>query len=406
MLTGSAMAQRVQIPATAPSTFAAPSQAPSAWGTQAGAYPAQGAVGAVGAVPPPAFDAYAPGVATPYGAPVGSPYTYTPPAGAAAPYSAAPYSAAPYSGAPAYTPYTPAPSAPGYGGWGNETAPYGWEKGTYGFESSPGTTVRFQQFLRQVRGEHTLLMGDGSSDAFELNRMELTSTLTFPVAGNIEAPLLVTPGFAFNWLDGPRSAEANVPGTVYDAYLDTAWYPRINTALGAELGFRTGVWSDFSNLDSDSLRLMGRGLGVLTVSPQMDFLLGVVYLDRIRVKMLPAGGVRWRPTPEWDLYLVFPNPKIRKRLQSVGGADWWWYLAAEYGGGSWTVERTAPAPRNDRFDYNDIRFVLGFEWESASQLRGHAEVGYVFDRELVFDSNSPERFEPDETIMFRLGLGF
>ena len=73
---------------------------------------------------------------------------------------------------------------------------------------------------------------------------------------NIETPLLVTPGFAFNWLNGPLSDPADVPRgpdlppRLYDAYLDFAWYPRVNQWLGAELGVRTGVWSDFDHVDT------------------------------------------------------------------------------------------------------------------------------------------------------------
>ena len=38
-----------------------------------------------------------------------------------------------------------------------------------------------------------------------MNRAELSSTFAFPMFYNIETPLLVTPGFAFDWLQGPLS---------------------------------------------------------------------------------------------------------------------------------------------------------------------------------------------------------
>ena len=64
--------------------------------------------------------------------------------------------------------------------------------------------------------------------------------------GSIDTPLLITPGFAANWLQGPDGGPPpgpELPPRVYDAYLDFAWYPRVNQWLGGELGFRTGVWS-------------------------------------------------------------------------------------------------------------------------------------------------------------------
>ena len=115
----------------------------------------------------------------------------------------------------------------------------------------------------------------------------------------------------------------------------------------------------------------------------MDIRFGAVYLDRVDVKILPAGGVYWRPTPDWDVYLVFPNPKVRKFLTAIGNTKWYGYAAGEYGGGSWTVRRQFT---DDRIDYNDIRAIGGVEWETQTLIRGHIEVGYVFDREVVFVS--------------------
>jgi hypothetical protein len=126
-------------------------------------------------------------------------------------------------------------------------------------------------------------------------------------------------------------------------------------------------------------------------------------LDRIDVKLLPAGGFYYRPTPEWDMYLVFPNPKVRRFLTAIGNSKWYAYAAGEYGGGSWTVRRFH---RDDRIDYNDIRIIGGLEWETQTFIRGHIEVGYVWDREIIFLSGLPPSFTPDDTIMLRAGIDF
>jgi hypothetical protein len=136
----------------------------------------------------------------------------------------------------------------------------------------------------------------------------------------------------------------------------------------------------------------------------------VWYLDRNRIPLLPAGGVHWRPNPEWDAYLVFPNPKVRKRFVNIGASQWWWYVAGEYGGGRWTVERDPAGPAmgaDDDIDINDIRAILGLEWETQTQARGHIEVGYVFDREIIYDgTRAPPEFGLDDTVMVRAGVAF
>jgi hypothetical protein len=123
----------------------------------------------------------------------------------------------------------------------------------------------------------------------------------------------------------------------------------------------------------------------------------------VDVKILPAGGFYYRPTPDWDIYAVFPNPKIRKFISAVGNTKWYAYAAGEYGGDSWTVARQTT---NDQIDYNDIRVIGGLEWETQTMIRGHVEVGYVFNREIVFVSQDPPSFSPSNTYMLRAGVSF
>lgn len=286
--------------------------------------------------------------------------------------------------------------------------PFQYERGAYQYENSDGSFARLQRLLQQLSFEHTWLYGSGNADQLSINRTELAATFGVPIFYNPNTPLLVTPGFAFNWLQGPISPGApgdpDLPPRVYDAYLDTAWHPQLTDWLHADLGLRTGVWSDFDVVNSDSVRFLGRGLGVLSFSPKCDLLVGVWYLDRNKVKLLPAGGVHWRPGPLWDAYLVFPNPKVRRRWINWGTSQWWTYVAGEYGGGRWTVQRLHTI---DDIDYNDFRLILGFEWETQTQARGHFEIGYVWGREIIYAaSNDPPVFDLEDTIMLRAGIDF
>ncbi len=378
-------AQRVQFPSAAPNITPAPTYAPTPQPTL------------------PGFDPY------------GNPLLGTPPADV--PYNVAPQISPP--GAPGPIGPAPAIAQPGFTQQGGSIypsgLPYQWESGAYQFQNSDGTVVRLQRFLQQISFEHTWIYGESGFDELGINRTELSATFGIPIFYNPNTPLLVTPGFAFNWLDGPVTpvdpngvplpGSADLPPRVYDAYLDVAWHPQLTDWLHADLGLRTGVWTDFNEVNSDSVRILGRGLGVLSFSPQFDVLVGVWYLDRNRVKLLPAGGVHWRPSPEWDAYLVFPNPKIRKRSISIGSSQWWIYSAGEYGGGRWTIERASGMA--DDIDYNDIRVIFGLEWETQTQARGHVEVGYVFDREILYDRTmSPAQLKLNDSFMVRAGFDF
>ena len=270
--------------------------------------------------PPPSFDPYA------SGSPLGPPP-------ASVPYTSAPAVTPP----PTDFPQQPGPLYP-------NGLPYSWQPGTPAFPGEESYWTKTQRFLQELSAEYTYLYGKPSNpNDLQLNRLELSSSFAVPMFYNVETPLLITPGFAFNWFNGPPPPQ-DLPSQIYDAYLDFAYYPRWSPWLGAELGFRTGVYSDFNHVSSDSVRFLGRGLASISLTPTLDILFGAVYLDRLNVKILPAGGVYWRPTPEWDAYLVFPNPKVRKHWFDWGNSNIFWYVAGEYGGGSWTVQQQAASP--------------------------------------------------------------
>ncbi len=328
-------------------------------------------------------------------------------------------SIAPAPPAVPYTPYGP-PPAPTFAQPGAAIAPspspFQYQPAPYDINpNGEGYWAKTQKFLQELSFEYTFLYGKHSNpNDFGLNRAEISSTFAFPMFYNIETPLLVTPGFAVDWLQGPLSGPPipgppvmaggpDLPPQTYDAYLDFAWFPHCYEWLSGELGFRTGVYSDFNVFNSDSIRFMGRAAADVAIAPNTDVVFGVAYLDRVDVKILPVIGVYYRPTPDWDMYLVFPNPKIRKFLAAVGTTKWYGYAAGEYGGGSWTVARQTT---DDRIDYNDIRVIGGLEWETQSQIRGHVEAGFVFDREIVFVSRDPPNFKPNDTFMLRAGVDF
>jgi hypothetical protein len=393
MLSTPAFAQRVAIPSADPYAVPNPYAAPAAAApptTFASPYPTTPYTGPAPTAPPPT---YAP-------AAVGPPPTFDPYAvgGSVAPAPPLmPYSPAP---APVYAPTYGQPVAP----LAPPPAPYAYQPPPYDINTpGPDYWGQTQKLLQELSFEYTYLYAKHSNPSdFGYSRAEISTTFAFPMFYNIQTPLLVTPGFAVDWLQGPIAPAPDLPPQLYDAYLDTAWYPHPYDWLGFETGFRIGVYSDFHEMNRDSLRLMGRAAASLAVAPNMDIVLGAAYLDRLHVKILPVAGIYYRPTPDWDMYLVFPNPKVRKFMASVGTTKWWWYAAGEYGGGSWTVDRSIGP---DQIDYNDIRVIGGLEWETQSQIRGHVELGYVFDREILFRSGTPE-FDPNDTFMFRVGVDF
>lgn len=364
-------------PATTAPTWTTPSTPPQ-WTA-----PVTPGVTQPAAVTPPTFDPYAPPLSSP--AP-------------AAPYS--PYAPSPYAPAPTASPYT-APYVDPYAGAPGSLYPQGLEPVPIMPEGSTfGQPLRF---LQDLRLRWTWLAPIGS-DALGINDVETSASFAVPFM-KTSSPLVITPGFGIHFWQGPVTEAptfADLPANTYDAYLDSAWYPTITPWLSAQIGFRVGAYTDFNTINTNSVRFMGRGLGVVSLTPTLQIAAGIVYIDRLLIKLFPAGGVIWTPNPDARYEFLFPNPKLARRMTTLGNTDLWLYGWGEYGGGSWTAQRVG---FNDQFDYNDIRFGAGLETFGYRGIHGYFEVAYAFNRQILYRSGTPN-FYPSDTIMLRAGIDY
>ena len=300
--------------------------------------------------------------------------------------------------------------APGaMGGAGASPYGYGWNpQGSIAgaFNTSPA----FVRFFQGPRFRHSFIYGDNDQDSLQINDSDLSLAFAVPNFLFSTQPLYILPSFSLHQWDGPNApATADLPSKAYSAFLDTGWQSDPLRLLGAELGVRVGVFSDFDTFTSDSLRVMGRGLARVRITPTATLKGGVVYLDRNRVKLLPAGGILWQPNPGTRFDLFFPEPKLAHYLSTLGTYDTWWYVNGAYGGGAWTIKRTDDT--KDSIDINDIRLSIGMEWGRNDQLRdgrrvGFLEVGYVFNRELLYKNRPADNLDLDDSFVVRAGIGY
>jgi hypothetical protein len=260
------------------------------------------------------------------------------------------------------------------------------------------------RLIEHPRFRHTYLYGDDGND-LQIHDTELATTLTFPTFLMSRQPLRVSPGFIFHFWDGPDTALTGVdlPAQAYSAFLATDFISPVNQPMGIEVNFTVGMYTDFQHITTDSLRLTGFGVGWLRLNNTTTLKFGAEYLDRLDIKLLPAAGIFMMPSSDVKLDLFFPRPKFAWRLPNNLNLDAWFYLGGEYGGGSWTIERLGGL--GDQVDINDIRVFVGSEWLGRRGVSGFTEIGYVFERELVYRS----LLDPvpiSDTFMIRMGLAF
>ncbi|MBP85842.1 MAG: hypothetical protein CMJ64_03855 [Planctomycetaceae bacterium] len=240
----------------------------------------------------------------------------------------------------------------------------------------------------------------GSIGSFGLNELDLSATVAVP-APTRKWPLLITPAFNVRYLDGP--VEADLPAQLYETYVDFLWVPRITDRWTAIVGVAPSLYTDFDGNDGDAFRVTGKGLVRYDWLPeQVQVIAGVLYLDRDDVRLLPAGGIIWKPTPDKDYEILFPRPKLAHRITVGHGYEDWLYIGGEFGGNTWTVRRAGVA---ENITLRDFRALLGLERRKNGGAGYRIEVGYVFSREIEFASGLPDALG-DDTALVRGGVTF
>lgn len=221
-----------------------------------------------------------------------------------------------------------------------------------------------------------------------------------------EAPVVFTPGYGLHLLDGP--ADLDVPPQLHDAWLETRFPRRLSEKLMLDVAVAVGYYSDFERRSDDAIRITGRAIALYDWSPKSKVALGVVYLDRNDVTVLPAVGLTWTPTPDRRVELIFPRPRFAWRTYrfdefDASGAEWWYYISGEFGGGTWAVVREDGSP--DELTYQDYRVIFGLERKPTGLTPSRLETGYVFGRALEYASVDQD-YDVDSTFMARLVWGF
>lgn len=265
----------------------------------------------------------------------------------------------------------------------------------------PGT--RKGAFQKVVLEAAWLGSGTGPDDV-GMNDFEAKAVLGFPCPTR-NSPLVVTPGYAVHWFDGP--SRTDLPPATYDSYAQFRWLSRIGARWGVDVAVTPGWYSDYEQGSWRAFRVTGYGAGAYTWSPVARFVLGAAWLDRDDVPVLPIGGVILTPNEDTTLELLAPRPRIARRVYWSGNpSPWmedWIYFGGEMGGGTWAVQRANGA--EDVLNTRDYRVILGIERKKLGGMGLVFEAGYVFGRRLEYNVGE-EVVRPSDTVMLRGSLTY
>ncbi|MCL2306477.1 MAG: hypothetical protein FWC43_14145 [Planctomycetaceae bacterium] len=263
---------------------------------------------------------------------------------------------------------------------GNEITSVGAPEAGKRTETKISDDVRDGMF-QKITGSALWSPKSGSGkQSLGFTQLELNSTFAFPMFTK-ESPLLVTPGFSTWFLDQEESQYDSLD--LFSANCAFRWIRPLFSQYAIELGAAPGYHSAFKN-GGDGFRVPAHLGAIWNYNPRTKLILGCAYLDRIDYNWLPFGGIIWTPDDlEMRFELLFPNPKISKRIRWWGSAVGndvadWVYVAGEWAGDCWSLKDNAG--RSGEIDYRDYRVMLGYERKSAGCLHFAVEVGGLFAR--------------------------
>jgi hypothetical protein len=184
-------------------------------------------------------------------------------------------------------------------------------------------------------------------------------------------------GADINFLSGPT--DTDMPARTYDFSIAYQARDRLGP-FGYDVAGSVLAASDFEGSARPGILFPSHAVGFLRIEPELDLVLGVDYLDRGDVKILPVGGAIWTPRPELRFEIVFPRPRAVFQVTDRYAC----YLSGELGGGTWAIER--PVIGSDLATYHDLRLCIGLEYQEDDKRRSAFEIGYLFDRRIEYSS--------------------
>jgi hypothetical protein len=238
-------------------------------------------------------------------------------------------------------------------------------------------------------------------DALGFAEFDTGVVLGFPFTRR-DTPLLVTPQFGMHFLE--NAGALDIPSTLYDSAIEFRHLRKFGGGPWAmDVAATVGYYSDFDQGSSEALRVTGRGIAVYESSPTAKWLLGVAYLNRSGASVLPIFGAIVEPSPDTKFEAIFPRPRFLWRTaNSQPGDEGWLFVGGEFGGGVWSVTRPSTADL-DLISYSDWRLLGGYERKVTGGLSTRYEAGYIFNRELEYDSATPD-VSLDDTVFVRAGV--
>lgn len=164
--------------------------------------------------------------------------------------------------------------------------------------------------------------------------------------------------------------------------------------------FNPSLRTDFDGLTTDDIGLAGLALGRYPWRTNVSVTVGAVYARSFgHDRLFPALGATWNPSPDWQVDVVFPRPRVS--YQATASTKL--YLGMEPGGDQWNVRLNG---QSRDLALEEYRAGAGVDYALVGRWVLSLQGGQVFSRGIkVYDGRDQEsKRDLDDTWFARIGL--
>lgn len=163
-----------------------------------------------------------------------------------------------------------------------------------------------------------------------------------------------------------------------------------------------------SGMREDDIGLSGGINAIWRYSESLTVMFGLMVAPDSDLVVLPMVGADWRIDAQWELQLMFPQP----RLVFEPDDRWSFHVGASLLGATFrssdTLGSSIGQPQyNDALaTYRDVRAGLGVGYRVSKSIRAELEGGYSVDRRIEYKHFGTEKFDSAPYVRLGVNLAF
>lgn len=232
----------------------------------------------------------------------------------------------------------------------------------------------------------TLETAFSGGDGLTLAGARISARAMLPIAPP-ERMLMIRPSFEFTSLNA--TSFPDTPSSLYSTGLNLMWLERLDERLTLTMAANPSINGDRFEFGRN-VRVFAMGAVAYEWIPdQLKVSAGAAWLGRSDIGVVPAAGVEWTPSDDWNISLIMPQPRVSHRFLHDEESELWGYAAGSIEGGTFDVRRASGLI--DELSIREFRSSVGLEFRGIQTGNMFVEAGVGFGRRLEFESSGQSR---------------